>query len=391
MTKWSIEDETKLEQWDAEGVPIKEQAERLGVSYGTIVSKRSRMGLGSERAPRQPKLQAQDDLPSRLWPILRRGQKSQNVFDLADALEVPPKAVMAAIEDLIDQGHAIQRQDHSVWIGTGETSQTTEAPKSLIDLDQYRGDRVIRFGLVSDNHLCSKYERLDVLNALYDLFLENGLQTVYNCGNWIDGEARFNKQDIHTHGMGNQFKYMARHYPRRDGITTYAIGGDDHEGWYTQREGIDVGRMLKSYMDAEGRTDVQYLGYMEHDVVIPAPRGQTRIRLVHPGGGTAYALSYQPQKLIESLSGGEKPEILLIGHYHKSEYLHYRNIHCWQAGCTQDQSPFMRKKRLSAHVGGWIIELWQADDGSVRRTRSEWISFFDRGYHEKEWQYKMEG
>ena len=79
------------------------------------------------------------------------------------------------------------------------------------------------------------------------------------------------------------------------------------------------------------------------------------LRLYHPGGGTAYAISYHSQKYVESLSGGEKPHILGIGHYHKVEQLFYRNIHVFQVGTFEAQTPFMRRKRLAAMLGGWIL------------------------------------
>jgi len=87
------------------------------------------------------------------------------------------------------------------------------------------------------------------------------------------------------------------------------------------------------------------------------------LRLSHPGGGTAYALSYKPQKYAESLSGGEKPHIVGIGHYHKVEQLFYRNIHIFQVGCWEGQTPFMRRKNLAAMLGGWI--LWVNDEEPI--------------------------
>jgi len=41
----------------------------------------------------------------------------------------------------------------------------------------------------------------------------------------------------------------------------------------------------------------------------------------------------------------------------------------------------MRKKRLAAHVGGWIIEFQQAKDGSINRFKTEWLGFFDKEFY----------
>jgi len=308
------------------------------------------------------------------------------IIDLCDAFDVPPKLIHEALEVLKDAGSLVTFRDGVVFLGEMESG-------GHVYIDPRRlGETVIRFGIASDKHMGSRYSRLDVLHALYDIFEAEGITTVYDAGNWIDGEARFNKQELDYHGKPNQLANWAKHHPAREGITTYFIAGEDHEGWYTRSDGADIGREAQWVAEREyGREDLKYIGFMETDIRIPAlAEGcHTSIRVVHPGGGSAYAISYTSQKLIESLSGGEKPQIMIIGHYHKAEYLHYRNIHSVQAGCVCDQSPFMRKKRLSAHVGGWIIEATQAHDGSISRFKSEWIPFFDREYYQRPWEYKM--
>jgi hypothetical protein len=243
---------------------------------------------------------------------------------------------------------------------------------------------VRRFGVTGDNHLCNKHSRLDVLNAAYDHFEREGITDVFNTGNWIDGEARFNKTELVTApGMDNQLDYLIDKFPVRKGITTHYIAGDDHEGWYQQREGIEVGRYLQMKAEEAGRTDLKYLGYGECDVKLAAGTGSSVMRVVHPGGGSSYAISYTDQKRVESYQGGEKPQIELAGHYHKFNYGYPREVHAVQTGCTCDQSMFMRKKKLQAHVGFLVIEVTQDDRGVVTRFGVEWFPFYDRGFYEK--------
>jgi hypothetical protein len=239
-------------------------------------------------------------------------------------------------------------------------------------------------------HNCSKYSRLDVIEALYDQFAAAGITRVYNAGNWIDGEASFNRHDLVVHGMDAQCRYLAEHYPRRDGITTYAVAGDDHEGWYAQREGVDIGRYAERVMRDAGRTDWVDLGYMEAPVLLQRRDSDKAsvLAAVHPGGGSSYALSYSIQKIIESLDGGEKPAIGLYGHYHKLWAGNIRNVWCVQTGCTQDQTPFMRKKKLEAHVGGAIVEAYQCPEtGAILRCRVELLRFFNKGFATDRWSH----
>ena len=74
--------------------------------------------------------------------------------------------------------------------------------------------------------------------------------------------------------------------------------------------------------------------------------------------------------------GGEKPNILAVGHYHKAEYFMYRNVHCFQTGAFQAQTPFMRGKGIAAAMGGWIVEAYVDKQGYITNLRSEWIPYY---------------
>lgn len=174
-------------------------------------------------------------------------------------------------------------------------------------------------------------------------------------------------------------------------MSTYAVSGDDHEGWYGQREGVDIGKYAENAMREEGRDDWHNLGFIEaHIRLVNANTGKSSILTVmHPGGGSAYAISYQPQKLVESLEGGEKPAVLMLGHYHKLSANNIRNVWVVQTGCTQDQTTFMKKKRIDAHVGGLITKLYQdPETGAIVRFMPDMLRYFNRGYYgNKRWSY----
>lgn len=254
-----------------------------------------------------------------------------------------------------------------------------------------RQDGTYRFGWLGDTHLCSKYARLDVLRDVYRRFAEEDLDRIFHAGNYIDGEARFNKYDLLVHGMDAQVRYLRDEYPvAPNGMTTYVIDGDDHEGWYNQREGISIGKYTENEMRAGGRTDWSSLGYME--AFIPLRHAVTgkeqQLHLLHPGGGSAYATSYTVQKLVESYSGGSKPAVMLAGHYHKLEFINVRNVWCIQTGCTIDQTPFARKKRLHFAVGAGTCQLTQdPETGAIERCMVEMWHYFDRDFYNHRWSH----
>jgi predicted phosphodiesterase len=249
-----------------------------------------------------------------------------------------------------------------------------------------RGDGWKAFGFVTDTHLGSKHYRPDVLANLYDWFAEERVRHVFHGGNWIEGEKTINFHDIAVHGRGDQLDFMVKEYPQREGIVTHYVAGDDHEGWYQQREKSRIGQDLEDKAKAAGRRDLHYLGYVEADIELVASKGSAVMRVQHGGGGSSYAVSYRPQKIVESFTGGEKPQVLLLGHYHKISYNITRNVHVVQGGCTCDQSIFMRKKAIEAHVGGCFIRLRQDKSGAITDFVPHFRTFFDRGFYERRYE-----
>ncbi len=295
------------------------------------------------------------------------------------------KAVAAAIDGLLDKGMMLAFRN-GAWVLDKEPAIGSAEEFTFISDKNGR----FKFGFYSDQHICSKYARLDVGEDLFDKFQAAGVKTVLNAGNWIDGEARFNKHDLLVHGVDNQCNELIDKYPKRKGITTYAVSGDDHEGWYNQSLGIDIGAHAERLMKEAGRNDWVDCGYMECFINLRHRESgkECKLLLMHPGGGSSYAISYQPQKIIESFSGGEKPAAVLIGHYHKMMYLYDRNVHALQCGTGEDQTTFMRKKRLSAAVGGGIVEFSQDPrTGALVSCRPEFFNYFVKGYYNNRWSH----
>jgi len=232
------------------------------------------------------------------------------------------------------------------------------------------GEQIIRFGLMGDTQINSKYTQLTHLHRLYDIYKQEGIETVYHTGDIDEGEQmRIGHQyECYNQGADDHVKEIVNVYPKRNGITTKFITGN-HDASIIKRCGYDIGVPI-----AEKRADMEYLG-QSNAIIGLTPN--CRLELRHPIDGTAYALSYKIQKMVEAMSGGEKPNILAVGHYHKAEYFMYRNVHCFQTACLQAQTPFMRGKGISAFMGGWIVEVHVDEFGTITRIKQEYIPFYE--------------
>lgn len=332
-------------------------------------------------------VEAPNTFDDKLRSILKQSRGKMTLELLSDRLDCGITRIKAALGRLQDAGVNVALDTH---LGAVEVHR--DIPRNVveqrIDTSKFKGTE-FKLGLTADNHLCSKYARNDVLKALFDIWAEQGITRVLQGGNMIDGEARFNRFDLLTRpGIDAQAEYLVNEWPQRPGIVTEFVCGDDHEGWYVQREGINIVNYLQHKADQAGRDDMKFLGYMETSYKLEAANGASRLSLIHAGGGSAYATSYSVQKIVESYQPNEKPSILLVGHFHKAEYSYPRAVHVVQAGCTQDQTPFLRKKRIEAMVGGWTIGFEVDSNGIIHKFKTEWHPFYDRSFYTR-WNYKF--
>ena len=346
-------------------------ARHLNISAEGIRKKCRKLGLAHIKINSQVKKECNSD---NLISLLKNG--NYTIEELSDKTSVLPREIRKKIEELKLEKYNIVHKDHKYEL----SDQVAVGSEKKLNIKNWQGDK-LRFGFVADTHLGSKFERLDVLNTLYDIYADEGIDTVYHGGNIVDGECRFNKYEIHTQGLTPQVDYCINNYPQKKGVKTFFITGDDHEGWWVQRERINIGEHIQMKAEKAGRNDLQYIGHVEADIDLCETKGESWMRIMHGGGGTAYALSYTPQKIVESYQGGEKPRILMLGHYHKIDYCFPREVHVIQMGCVEDQTIFMRKKKIQAHIGGGILMARRAPDGTINRVNVEFITFFDKGFY----------
>lgn len=230
-------------------------------------------------------------------------------------------------------------------------------------------NKIITFGLMGDPQLNSKYSQITYLHQYYDICEDREITDVYNTGDVDEGEQmRMGHQyECYNQGGDDHLKEIVKNYPSRNGMTTHFITGN-HDASIYKRCGIDLGKAI-----AKERPDMDYLG---RDCARVEFTPHCILELRHPWDGTAYALSYKIQKMVEGMESDSKPNILAVGHYHKLEYLFYRNIHCFQTGCFQMQTPFTRGKGISVHLGGWIVTVEVDEKGYIQRIVPEMIPFY---------------
>lgn len=286
-------------------------------------------------------------------------KKKKGLKDICDILELKDYEVIGLINLMKQDGELIDYVN-------GEIVKLKTPPK--ID-DIYRvecTDLHIPLLLISDTHLCSKYDRLDILRYLYKKADERGVKHVLHSGDFTDGKSNRPEHiyELRECSYDGQVEYCVDKYPHFDG-KTYVISGN-HDDWWYKSTGSEI---IKSI--AKRRDDIIYLGADVADLQI----GKLKIRMFHGKGGSSYAKSYKVQKYLDSIPLKERPHILQTGHIHQSFYMKQDNTHCFQTSCLEDLTPYARSMGFANDKSVWWIDINMNSKGEIQSITQELETF----------------
>ena len=287
------------------------------------------------------------------------------------------KAVSDKIEEEFGLSDMYQKVRCYIYKNAPEDKTCTKVVKRVsvqnqepeVHTSDWDGTEVIRFAVIGDTQIGSKYTQMTYLHEFYDLCVKEKITDVYHAGDLTDGIKMRpgHEYELYENSTDEMLNDVINNYPKRKGTTTYFITGN-HDASLYKHIGFDIGRAVSTV-----RPDMKYLG---RDCAVVNLTPKCVLELRHPWDGTAYAISYKTQKMIEAMESDSKPNILAVGHYHKTEYIFYRNVHCLQTGCFQSQTPFTRGKGISVHMGGWIVTIHVDINGYIQRFSPEFIPFY---------------
>jgi hypothetical protein len=213
-------------------------------------------------------------------------------------------------------------------------------------------ENVIRFGIMGDLHIGSMYAHEGALTGFLDRLADDGIEDCYVTGDVLEGHRVFRGQEFEVRDVGLDAQLNRLHRIECNPNVSIKFITGNHDASFKNECGVHVGKAI------EQATEWKFLGEDQARIRFDTPAGRYELMLLHPGGGSSYALSYRPQKIAEQIEGGNKPHMIAIGHYHKAEMMpSYRNICMIQSGTFCKQTPFMARQGLAAHVGGWIVEV----------------------------------
>ena len=289
--------------------------------------------------------------------------KRKDVATIAKELEIEEYQVYGLVQMLINQGYLYEIQN-------GQIIKLSQ-PQKKDDVYQVPSNlETLKLLLISDTHLCSKYDRLDILRYLYEKAGDKGIQYVLHSGDFTDGKSNRPEHiyQLKEASYQGQVDYCVEKYPKADGIQTFVISGN-HDDWWAKSNGSEILVPI-----SRERDDITYLGPDVADLKI----GKLKIRLFHGIGGLAYAKSYKIQKYLDTIPINEKPDILQTGHIHQAFYYKQDKTHCFQTSCLEDQTPFCRSLGLANDKSVWWVTIMFDDKGNVHSVIPQLETFQKR-------------
>lgn len=231
----------------------------------------------------------------------------------------------------------------------------------------FEGEK-IRIGAITDTHIGSLQFSEQRLFQAFDEFRKEKVDFIVHAGDVTEGMSNRpgHIYELSHLGYDKQKEYAIQLFSQWGDTDIYAIDGN-HDRWFIKSSGALVVKDI-----AESIGNFHFLGHDEGDISL---KGKAVLKLWHGEDGNSYALSYRLQKIAESLSGGEKPNVMICGHTHKYVKIWERNIWIVSAGSIQAQTQWMRGKRIAAHVGFCIMDVWVNKSG-VCKIRETWYPFY---------------
>lgn len=239
----------------------------------------------------------------------------------------------------------------------------TQSKKIQLD---FSGNK-FKFCLFSDTHIGSIFFLEDLYFKMLEECEKQNVDAYFHAGDVTEGMSHRpgHVYELTHIGLAAQRDYAIELLSK---ITKplYMISGN-HDHWMEKVAGINVVIDIAAHIE-----NAVFVGRHTGNVMV----NKCKIQLWHGEDGSSYATSYRMQKVIESITGGSKPNVLLLGHVHKMAYIFERHIHAISGGCVQLQTDFMKMKRLAAHTGFWIVELTMNNKGNVVNCAPSWYPFY---------------
>lgn len=218
------------------------------------------------------------------------------------------------------------------------------------------------FCFLSDLHLGSLYDASDILDSVYDECENRMVTAIFCCGDVVNGcgHGKNAYQDL--------INYTVDTIPERRGIKLYTIGGN-HEESVEEDTGLNILEDI-----SKERSDIVYLGAEVANLSV----NKITIKLCHGTFETFGSMEERIGGIYGILSKSYTPDIIALGHIHKSGYQNINGTHILQ--CSSLEENILNKKKFytTPERSVWFVTIRYDRYGLPIDYNAELVSFPSR-------------
>lgn len=212
--------------------------------------------------------------------------------------------------------------------------------------------------IISDTHYFSIKDRPDIIKLIYSYCDDEGIKHVFCAGDFTNGyypkHLQYNN-DNKVDGIDNMIDYVVNKHPFRKNIMFYTISGN-HDLSFLRTRGINICREIVKY-----REDMVYLGHNKisvkfNNLLLCLSHGNER----YGRGEKRYQRYYK-----DYLTASEKPDIIALGHIHRSGYRKYNDTHILQTPALVDTPKYLLSKGICSQKGFWTADISTVDENVI--------------------------
>lgn len=284
--------------------------------------------------------------------------KGSTLNGLCERYQVDYIKVLAIIDDLIKSGFNIDQ----VETADKDVFYKNYGHRRLIDplpVQIKNNNENIRFVLISDTHMGSRYEQLGILNNIYyNAYLDFKPDFFIHCGDISAGvyaaSKKLNNQTLFARTFQEQVDHIVNFYPYIENTPTYFITGERDETHLKADNEHEIGIAVSN----ERSEDLIYLGQYSKKFHLynDYNNQEIKLKIEHKSGRIPYTVSYPTQREIDAMRSDDKPDYLIQAHWFTSSDFRIRGIRAIQVpGLVGDMAN--RNDMGSNTIGAWYIDI----------------------------------
>lgn len=219
------------------------------------------------------------------------------------------------------------------------------------------------FGFISDLHLGSLYDASDIIEEVYDECEKRGVTALFCAGDVVNGP------DDYRYFNYDEAAYMAAEtIPERKSIKLYTISGN-HDETASEDKPMNILEKVSNMRD-----DIVFLGEEVADVTV----NKLTMRLCHGTFKTYNDVESRINSLYGEITKSYVPNILALGHIHKSGYEEIEGCHILQCASLEEGILSKDKFYVTPERSMWFMTMKYDKNGVPLEYTPELVTFPSR-------------